>query len=632
MPSLAKPRCFEDGSPTRPVSSRTVSSLVREEAGELLPEPHFLCQSPDCPTVYVSASRRHRIPKSDLTVRVGFKKKEDPILLCYCFGYDRRWVREEVRRQGYTDVQAVITARVRAGECRCEETNPRGRCCLGEIAKAVREAKELRAKGPPVRTGSKEEKKMTQTSSCCGPRKDEVDLAIVGGGSAAFAAAIRAADLGASVLLVEKGRLGGTCVNVGCVPSKTLIRAAEVFWRAGHHDFAGVRTDAAGIDFGRVVEQKDELVSRLQQEKYWDVLAAYPSVELVRGRARFGDDGKLHVDGALVEARRILVATGASPWVPPIPGLEGVSYRTSTEAMELRRLPSTLIVLGGGAVGLELAQAFARFGSKVTVVEALPRILPAEDAEIASALGEYLEAEGIEIRRGAAVRGVERGARGVRVQLEGLVLEAEELLVATGRRPNTAGLGLESAGIRTGKKGEVLVDEYLETSRTGVYAAGDVLGDPMFVYVAAHAGALAAENALLGNRRRYDVRVLPRVTFTDPAVASVGLTEEEARGRGVPVAVSRLPMAAVPRALAARDTRGLVKLVAHAETGEILGAHALAPEAGEMIQEAALAIRFGMTTGDLASLLHPYLTNAEAWKLAAQGFEKDVSKLSCCAA
>lgn len=463
----------------------------------------------------------------------------------------------------------------------------------------------------------------------------EIDLVIIGGGSAGFAAAIRAADLGASVAMVEAGQLGGTCVNVGCIPSKTLIRAAESYYRSRHHAFAGVHTRADSLDLGAVVEQKRALVAELQQAKYWDVLAAYPSIELVRGRARFRANGALEVDGVPVRARKVLIATGASPGAPAIDGISDVRLLTSTELMELAELPRRLIVLGGGYVALELGQAFARFGSRVTVL-ARSRILRHEEPEVSEALAGYLRAEGMEVRSDVTIVRVSGAPGTYRVEIESQgeqhVIEGDQILVATGRRPNTAGMGLEEAGIRLGKRGEVVVDEHLETSREGVYAAGDAVGDPAFVYVAAYAGSLAAENALNGNTRTVDLRVVPRVTFTDPAVASAGLTEAEARQQRLPVAVSTLPMSHVPRAIAARDTRGFVKLVANEQTGQIVGAHILAPEAGEMIEPAVMAMQFGVRVDQIASLLHPYLTNAEGLKLAAQAFTKDVAKLSCCAA
>jgi mercuric reductase len=468
------------------------------------------------------------------------------------------------------------------------------------------------------------------------PDSDELDLLILGAGSAGFAAAIRAAELGASVAIVERGALGGTCVNVGCVPSKTLIRAAEVHHRAGHHGFSGIRTARERPDFRAVIEQKRKLVAELQQAKYRDVLAAYPSIELLRGGARFRADGTVEIDGCAVPARKILLSLGARPWAPPIPGLASTPHLSSTELMELESLPEHLVVIGAGAVGLELAQMFARLGAKVTVLEALPRIMAGEDAEVSDALAGYLREEGLDVRTGIQVVEV-AGAPGsyqVVVENDGHrdTIRGDQLFVATGRRPNTQGLGLEDAGIQLGKRGEIVVNEHLETTRAGLYAAGDVIGDPAFVYVAAYAGQLAADNALGTSARTYDLSVVPRVTFTDPAIASVGLTEAEARAQGIAVVTSKLPMSHVPRAIAARDTRGFVKLIADENTKLLLGAHILAPEAGDIIGQAVMAMRFGIRVDQIASLFHPYLTNAEALKLACQTFQKDVAKLSCCAA
>ncbi|MBI2375507.1 MAG: mercury(II) reductase [Deltaproteobacteria bacterium] len=471
---------------------------------------------------------------------------------------------------------------------------------------------------------------------CARSIDEELDLLVIGAGSAGFAAAIQATELGAQVAIVERGPLGGTCVNVGCVPSKTLIRAAEAHHRAGHQPFAGVHTRNDPPDFKAVIAQKAQLVAELQQAKYGDVLAAFPSIVLLRGDARFRADGTVEVNGQTVRAKKVIIATGARAWAPPIPGLSDTGFLTSTTLMELEELPKRLIAIGGGAVALELCQAFARLGSHVTVLEALPRIVPSEDLELGEALAGYLREEGLEVRTGVRIKEVSGGRGACRVVIEdgeGLhALEGDQLLVAAGRRPNSQGLGLEEAGIRLGPKGEVAVGEHLETTRPGVYAAGDVVGDPAFVYVAAYAGRIAAENALAGNSRRYDLSVVPHVTFTDPAVASVGLTEAEARSRGMMVAATKLPMRHVPRAIAARDTRGFIKLVADEKTDRLVGAHILAPEAGEMIEQAVMAMRFGIRTDELASLIHPYLTNAEGLKLACQTFKKDVAKLSCCAA
>ena len=462
------------------------------------------------------------------------------------------------------------------------------------------------------------------------------DVVVLGGGSAGFAASIHAADLGARVTLIEGGTLGGTCVNVGCVPSKTLIRAAEVQHRAAHHVFNGVRTAAQAPDFPKVIAQKDALVAAMRQEKYRDVITAYSNVTLRQGHGIISGDLSVTVDGETLKPGRLIVTTGAAPWAPPIQGLAEAGYLTSTEALALTTLPESMMVIGGSAVGLEIAQLYARLGTRVMVLEAMRALVPAEDVEVGSGLAEYLREEGLEVRTGVAIGRVSCHGSGYTVEAttdgRSETFTAEQLLVATGRRANTRGFGLEEAGVDLGKKGEIRVNEYLQTSRQQVYAAGDVIGDPMFVYVAGYGGSLAAENAINGNARRYDLSALPRVTFTDPQVASVGLTEQEARSTGVDVIVSKLPLSYVPRAQAARETRGFIKLVGDRRTNRLVGAHILATDADEMIQEPTLAIRYGITIDDLVAAFHPYLTLSEGIKLAAQTFTKDVKKLSCCAA
>jgi mercuric reductase len=294
-----------------------------------------------------------------------------------------------------------------------------------------------------------------------------------------------------------------------------------------------------------------------------------------------------------------------------------------------------MLVIGGGSIGLELAQLFSRFGVRVMVMESGPRVVMTEEPEIGDALVRYLESEKIRICADVKIKSVEHknGDYRVHAVIDGHDEEcvAEQLLVATGRRPTTAGLGLEPAGVKVGVKGEIQVDEHLQTSNSDIYAAGDCIGDPMYVYVAAYGGGLAAENALNGAGKVYDLFALPHVTFTDPQVSSVGLTEKRAKDSGFKVKTSTLPLKHVPRALASRNIKGLIKLVAEEDTQRILGAHALGTSAGEIIQEMTLAIRFGLTVKDVVETFHPYLTMVEGIKLAALTFSRDVAKLSCCA-
>src|SRR2546425_3398177 len=371
--------------------------------------------------------------------------------------------------------------------------------------------------------------------------------------------------------MAEGGTLGGTCVNVGCVPSKTLIRAAEAQHRRVHHGFRGIPATDGQPDWPTVRAEKDALVAELRQTKYWNVLRAYPSITLFQERATFISGLEVRLaSGRRLTAGKIVVTTGSSPWAPPIPGLAEAGYLDNASAMALERLPESLIVIGASAVGLELAQMFARVGVRVTVLEALPRVVPAEDADISNVLADYLRSEGLDVYTDVTVDRVSKGNDGYEVQYHAgsaaRIAHAEQLLVATGHRANTAGFGLDTIGVTLGTKGEIVVDEFLQTTNADVYAAGDGIGDPMFVYVAAYGGALAAQNALIGNEHRYDLSALPKVTFTDPAVASVGLSEDQARAQGIDPLVSKLPLEHVPRALAAHDTRGFIKLVADAGT------------------------------------------------------------------
>jgi mercury(II) reductase len=460
------------------------------------------------------------------------------------------------------------------------------------------------------------------------------DLAVIGAGSAGFSASIAAAEQGAQVALIGNSTIGGTCVNVGCVPSKTLIRAAETLHNARiAARFAGITAEAELTDWRGTVRQKDALVSELRQARYTNLLPAYNGVAYREGPAHLMEGG-VEVDGARIPAGKIIIATGARPAVPAIPGIEAVPYLTSTTALDLAELPRSLLVIGGGYIGAELAQMFGRAGVKVTLV-CRSRLLPEAEPEIGVALTGYFEDEGISVVSGIAYRAIRKTESGVALTVardgRNMTIDADRVLISTGRTPNVEGLGLAEHGIALSPKGGIVVDDRMRTTRPGVYAAGDVTGRDQFVYMAAYGAKLAARNALNGDSLRYDNSAMPAIVFTDPQVASVGLTEAAGRAAGYAVRTSTIGLDQVPRALAARDTRGLIKLVADAGSGRLLGAHVLAPEGADSIQTAALGIQQGLTVDDLADMIFPYLTTVEGLKLAALSFGKDVAKLSCCA-
>jgi len=394
----------------------------------------------------------------------------------------------------------------------------------------------------------------------------------------------------------------------------------------------------------KLIAGKDALVTAMRAGKYVDLAAGY-GWQILAGTARFaatGDGPVLDVDlGAggttRLHAEHYLVATGSAPWAPPIAGLDETGYLTSTTAMDLDALPASMIVVGGNAVGLEQAQLFARLGTRVSVVEAMDRLAPFEEPEASAAIEAVFADEGIAVHTATQATATRRDGAQVVVSTRAgdghdAELRADRLLVATGRRPVTAALNLDAVGVKTGPRGEIVVDNQLRTDNPRIWAAGDVTGAPQFVYVAAAHGGIVAGNALHDAGRTVDYTNLPRVTFTSPAIASVGLTDAQALTAGYRCDCRVLPLDYVPRAVVNRDTRGMVKLVADADTGRLLGVHAVADAAGELAAAGVYVLSAGMTVEQLAGLWSPYLTMAEALKLAAQTFTRDVSKLSCCAA
>ena len=460
-------------------------------------------------------------------------------------------------------------------------------------------------------------------------------VAVIGSGGGAMAAALKAVELGARVTLIERGTIGGTCVNIGCVPSKIMIRAAHVAHLRRESPFdAGIAASPPAIDRARLLAQQQGRVDELRHAKYEGILDSTPSIKVLRGEARFNSAHSLVVrmsGGGERELAfdRCLIATGASAAVPPIPGLNDTPFWTSTEALVSGAIPPRLAVIGSSVVALELAQAFARLGSQVTIL-ARSTLFFREDPGIGEAITAAFRAEGIEVLEHTQASQVAHVIGEFVLTTGGREVRAERLLVATGRAPNTRTLGLDAAGVAVNEHGAIVIDAGMRTSTANIFAAGDCTDQPQFVYVAAAAGTRAAIN-MTGGDAVLDLSAMPAVVFTDPQVATVGLSEAEAHLKGIETDSRTLSLDNVPRALANFDTRGFIKLVAEAGSGRLLGVQAVAPEAGELIQTAVLAIRSRMTVQDLANQLFPYLTMVEGLKLCAQTFTKDVKQLSCCA-
>ena len=474
----------------------------------------------------------------------------------------------------------------------------------------------------------------------------DYDLAIIGSGGGAFAAAIRATNRGKRVLMVERSTVGGTCVNTGCIPSKALLAAAEARHVAvdASGRFPGISTSSAPVNMPELVAGKRALVEAMRSEKYVDLASDY-GWKLQHGTAAFAGTAaapvlNITVPGGTtrtVTAEHYLVATGSTPWIPEVPGMAEVDYLTSTSAMELQEVPSSMLVLGGGYVALEQAQLFARLGTKVTML-VRSRLASAEEPEAGNALAGVFAYEGIRVVRRATVSSVRTDQASGNVVVDASVsggqeeFKAARLLVATGRRPVTEDLNLCMVGVETGEHGEVLVDGCLRSTNPRIWAAGDVTGHREFVFVAAAHGALVVDNAFESAGREVDYRHLPRVTFTSPALAAVGMTDKEANQAGIRCVCRVLPLKFVPRALVNRDTRGFIKIVADADTGRIVGITAVGKEAGDIAAAGVYILEAGMTVDQVANLWSPYLTMTEGIKIAAQSFTTDVSKLSCCAA
>ena len=462
------------------------------------------------------------------------------------------------------------------------------------------------------------------------------DVIILGSGSTAFAAALRAQALGARVVMIEKSMLGGTCINWGCIPSKTLIHSAlfrrEALLGAG----IGIEIEEKGIDFDRLAAHKNEVVKYLRTSKYLEVLQNVPGLRLVRGTGTFVAPGTVTVGDETLRCDKILIATGGFPRIPYVPGLSDVKYLTSRDALLMKVFPKSIIIIGGGVIALELGQMFNRMGTRVTVLEHGPQILHNVEKEPALALHQALTDEDMDIRLNARIVGV-AGTDGivtVAADIDGYrrQLMAEKILVAVGTAPASSGIGLENIEVQVDARGFIRVDEMMRTTAPGIWAAGDVIGGMMIATAGAREGIVAVDNMLNpGCECRMDYLTTPMTIFTDPEVGFVGHTEASAIKAGYDIICNTLPVSAVPKAHVTGHTAGAIKMIADKGTRRLLGVHLSCHRGAEIINEAALAIRFRLTVEDLASSLHVYPSMGEGLRLCAQGFTRDVTRLSCCA-
>lgn len=531
--------------------------------------------------------------------------------------------------------EGVTEAKVSYPKASCECSFDPSKTSKEEIISTINGTKNYRVKGEISKSGS--------------GGNNQFDLIIIGGGSAAFSAAIKAESLGLTTLMVNGGLdFGGTCVNVGCVPSKNLIRAGETAYHATHSNFAGIQPKGVDIDFAQVIKDKKKLVATLQEKKYMDVVSDFENLTMLKGWATFIDKNTIEVRSEEVSpmgrfrGAKFLIATGATTNIPIIEGLNEIDYLTNVSLFDLEEKPDSLTIMGAGYIGLEIAMAYNRLGVKVRIIEFTDRVLRTQTPDISEALETQMRKEGIEILPNFRAVKFEKNGNETLIHCKcpdgsfTKIVEKGKVVIATGTKPNTDTLGLENIGLALTKSGHIAVNEKMETNLPHVYAAGDCTNTPAFVYTAAAEGKAAVEFAfsppLEGEAGRgLDYSSLPWVVFTDPQVAGAGLDEAQAEAQGIPFEVSKLELKDVPRAIAANDTRGFIKLIRNTETDKLIGARVVAPEGGELIQQLSMAIKYGITVKDLAESFYPYLTLGEGIKLTAITFGKDVAKLSCCA-
>ncbi|MCI1945090.1 dihydrolipoyl dehydrogenase [Clostridium luticellarii] len=483
--------------------------------------------------------------------------------------------------------------------------------------------KEAGVNGQEVAETKTEEKKSDNTAVEAGPKK----VVVIGGGPGGYIAAIRAAQLGNKVTLIEKEELGGTCLNVGCIPTKTLLHSAELFSEIKDSRNLGIDVGEVSINWKNVQRRRKRVIKKLVSGVKG--LLSYNKVNVINGFARMETENSLTVSKEGGKSEKIdfdsaIISTGSVPFAPLIPGigLEGVI--DSTGALELESLPETIVIIGGGVIGIEFASLFSSLGKKVTILEMLPFILPPIDRQISSMIADKLSKQGVSINTGCRVTSIEKGENGLKVDFtkgnDNLNVEAEKVLVAIGRRSNTEGLELEKIGVKT-EKGRVCVDDYMRTNAGSIYAIGDCTGKIMLAHVASEQGVVAAEN-ISGKNVKMDYKTVPSCVYTKPEIASTGLTEEQVKEKGIDYKVGIFPMGANGKAMISKEPDGIIKIIADKKTEEILGVHIMAPRATDFIGEAALALRLEATVDEVVTTIHAHPTINEAFKEAALAVQK----------
>jgi dihydrolipoamide dehydrogenase len=452
------------------------------------------------------------------------------------------------------------------------------------------------------------------------PKKFDANLLVIGAGSAGLVSAYIAATVRSSVILVEQSAMGGDCLNTGCVPSKALIRAAKSVKEIERATDLGIKTAKPSVDFRRVMGRIQEVIKTIEPHDSVDRFTQL-GVDCIQGSARLVSPWQVDIDGRQITAEKIILATGGSPIIPAIPGIEMVEPLTSENLWQLQVLPERLLILGGGAIGCELGQAFQRLGSKVTLVEKLSRILPREDADIAQRVSEQLVDEGVIILSNYKVNSFTANNHQYQAALSStvadqLILDFDRVLVAVGRRANTSGFGLEELGVLLNDNGTVRVDKYMQTSCPTLFACGDVAGPYQLTHAAGQQAWFASVNALVGQFKKFaaDYRVMPQVIFTDPSLARVGLNELEAEQQGIAIEVNTYDLSDLDRAIIDGDANGEIKVLTAPGTDRILGATILGPQAGELITEFVTAMKHNLGLNKLLTTIHSYPTLSEANK------------------